>query len=340
MDISEKEVLIRSFAEEVIGDLTSLLKNVEHPIAFDGFEPSGRIHIAQGLLRAHNVNKLTKAGCKFVFLVADWFAMMNLKMGGNLKKIHKCGELMIETWKACGMDMENVEFIWSSEMIAKDQGSFMMKMLEIAGHFNVSRIKKCSQIMGRDESDSLKMSQLIYPIMQATDIFQIKGGVHICSLGMDQRKVNMLVRDFCQDTKRKPPVIISHHMLSGLNGDTKMSKSVPDNAIFMDDSEADVNRKIKRAFCEPCNIDKNPIMELVEHIILPIQGHLTVPMELVNFKFTNIKDLKLILKQDTLNLKSFKDSVASSINKLLEPVRQHFSSGDRKQLLNQVRKFK
>jgi len=53
-------------------------------IPADGFEPSGQIHIAQGLLRAISINKLTEAGCTFYLLVADWHALANNKMGGDL----------------------------------------------------------------------------------------------------------------------------------------------------------------------------------------------------------------------------------------------------------------
>jgi tyrosyl-tRNA synthetase len=39
----------------------------------------------------------------------------------------------------------------------------------------------------------------------------------ICQLGMDQRKVNMLAREYCDMVKIKfKPIIISHHMLMGL----------------------------------------------------------------------------------------------------------------------------
>ena len=41
----------------------------------------------QGVLKALNVNKLTKCGVTFKFWVADWFAQLNNKMGGDLKKI-------------------------------------------------------------------------------------------------------------------------------------------------------------------------------------------------------------------------------------------------------------
>jgi tRNA synthetases class I (W and Y) len=45
---------------------------------YDGFEPSGRMHIAQGIFKVHNVNKCTyqNNGGTFIFWIADWFALM------------------------------------------------------------------------------------------------------------------------------------------------------------------------------------------------------------------------------------------------------------------------
>jgi tryptophanyl-tRNA synthetase len=41
-------------------------------------------------------------------------------------------------------------------------------------------------------------------------------------------------------------------MMPGLlEGQEKMSKSDPNSAIFMEDSEAEVSAKIKKAFCPP-----------------------------------------------------------------------------------------
>ena len=62
----------------------------------------------------------------------------------------------------------------------------------------------------------------------------------------------MLARDYCDAAGRKKgkPIILSHHMLYGLKaGQAKMSKSDPDSAIFMEDSTADVRRKIRGAYC-------------------------------------------------------------------------------------------
>jgi len=73
MDVESKLELIKQVGEEIITEeeLITILKTKEHPIAYDGFEPSGTdIHIAQGILRSININKMTKAGVKFKMLVA------------------------------------------------------------------------------------------------------------------------------------------------------------------------------------------------------------------------------------------------------------------------------
>ena len=286
LSISEKVQLLSSIGEEVITPeaLTNLLTNKKEIIAYDGFEPSGRMHLAQGLLRAHNVNKFIRAGVKFKFWIADWFALMNLKLGGDLKKIQKAGYDMIEIWKRCGMEIDAVnekgekmvEFIWSSEEINKRNDEYWKLVLDIGTKFNLHRVKKCTQIMGREESDDLAASQIFYPIMQCADIFFLK--VDIASLGIDQRKVNMLAIEYCDKIKRKnKPIIISHHMLMGLDGSSKMSKSNPDNAIFMDDSKEDIKRKINKAFCEEGNIDINPLLDWIEHLVFPILGKFVLP---------------------------------------------------------------
>lgn len=89
MNIEEKFQLVRSVGEECVteGELRNLLEKKPSFVLYDGFEPSGRMHIAQGVFKAMNVNKCTKAGGTFIFWVADWFALMNDKMGGDLEKI-------------------------------------------------------------------------------------------------------------------------------------------------------------------------------------------------------------------------------------------------------------
>ena len=378
--MEERINIIKSIGEEIIGseNLEKLLANKKNVIAYDGFEPSGRMHIAQGLLRAHNVNKFVDAGVKFKFWVADWFALMNLKLGGDINKIQKAGRVMIETWKACGMKVDAldsegkpmIEFIWSSDEINRRSDDYWKLVLDIGTKFGLTRIKKCTQIMGRKEDNSindimislnndidtlflldcdeeketmkktikdkilkvqensenvneLAASQIFYPVMQCADIFFL--GVDICSLGMDQRKVNMLAIEYCDKIKRKnKPIIVSHHMIMGLDGSDKMSKSNPDNTIFMDDTEADVKRKINKAFCEEGNIVKNPLLDWIKHIILPINNIFIIPEDTKwnepEIKYDDYITLENAFRDKMIHPNRLKLGMINSINGLLKPV--------------------
>ena len=73
---------------EVVGaeELPKILESGEPLFTYDGFEPSGQMHIAQGIIRAINTNKMIKAGFTFKMWVADWFGYLNNKMGGDLEQ--------------------------------------------------------------------------------------------------------------------------------------------------------------------------------------------------------------------------------------------------------------
>lgn len=61
--LEERYALCRSVGEECIQEeeLRALLKIKPNPVCYDGFEPSGRMHIAQGILKSILVNRLTAA---------------------------------------------------------------------------------------------------------------------------------------------------------------------------------------------------------------------------------------------------------------------------------------
>lgn len=345
LTVEERFQLCRSVAEECVNDdeLRKLM-NKPMPIAYDGFEPSGRMHIAQGVMKCINVNKLTKAGCHFKFWVADWFAQLNNKMGGDLKKIQTVGKYMVEVWKAVGMDLDKVEFLSSSEEINKRPDEYWTLVMDIARKNNLSRITRCSQIMGRSETDSLSAAQIFYPCMQCADIFFLKAD--ICQLGMDQRKVNMLAREYCDDIKRKlKPVILSHRMMPGLlEGQEKMSKSDPNSAIFMEDSEAEVSTKIKKAYCPPQVVEGNPCIEYIKYIIFPWFHKFEVVRDEKNGgtkEYQSIEDMVADYTSGALHPSDLKPALAKHLNLILQPVRDHFeNNAEAKELLKKVKSYK
>jgi len=46
--------------------------------------------------------------------------------------------------------------------------------MDIARRNSLKRVVRCSQIMGRSESDDLSAAQIMYPVMQCADIFFLK----------------------------------------------------------------------------------------------------------------------------------------------------------------------
>ena len=338
MDLQKRLDLVSQVGEEIVTleELKELLNKNPHPVAYDGFEPSGKIHVAAALLRAINVNKMTSVGCRFKMLVADWHAWANNKMGGSLESIQTVGEYLVEVWKACGMDMANVEFVWVSDMVNDDE--YWKKVMQVARNATVSRIIRCGQIMGRKESEVQQASQILYPCMQTADIFHLKAD--ICQLGMDQRKVNMLAREIGPKLGYWKPVVVSHHMLMGLlkpaSGekdklermtDLKMSKSKPDSAIFMTDPADEVERKIMKAYCPEKETKENPILEYCKYIIFEKFKTFTIerPSKFGgNVSFEKYPELENAFAEGKIHPADLKKAVADHINRLLEPVRRHF----------------
>jgi len=340
MNVKERLNLIKEVGEEILGEdeLKAMLSDESYtPVAYDGFEPSGKIHIAQGILRAINVNKLTKAGIKFKFWVADWFALMNNKMGGDLEKIKTTGKYFIEVWKACGMDMKNVEFLWASDVM--NDTDYWLKVINIARINTVTRIERCAQIMGRSEKDKLSAAQIFYPCMQCADIFHLNAD--IAQLGMDQRKVNVLAREVAQKLKLKKPIVISHHMLMGLGEppktdlkgadaaiSKKMSKSKPDSAIFMTDTKKDVEKKINKAYCPEKIIEDNPVLEYCKYLVFEKFDRIEIerPEKFGgNITYASYDKLERDFGKGNLHPADLKKALSKSINQMLQPVRDYFN---------------
>ncbi|MBU4210569.1 tyrosine--tRNA ligase [Patescibacteria group bacterium] len=343
MTVEEKMKLIYQVGEEVIGadEIKAKMEQGKELIAYDGFEPSGRIHIAQGFVRALNIQKMLEAGIHFKMLIADWHAFANNKMGGDLKKIKIVGEYFIEVWKACGLDVDRVDFIWASDLVKKP--NYWLTVLKVGRVTTLKRMIRCSQIMGRSDSDNLTVAQIMYPAMQATDIFYLK--VDIAQLGMDQRKVNMLARQIADELGYEKPAAVHHHMLISLKPPTdviqnvddklertialKMSKSKPDSAIFMTDTKEEIYEKIKKAYCPPNEILNNPILEYFRYVIFPKFEKIVIERKDEyggNVSFESYSDLENSYQDGKIFPLDLKDNLSKYLNDVIDPIRKYFEN--------------
>ncbi|MBI2133232.1 tyrosine--tRNA ligase [Candidatus Woesearchaeota archaeon] len=354
MDTESRLELIRQVGEEIITEeeLRTLIETKQRPIAYDGFEPSGQMHIAQGIMRAINVNKMIKAGIHFKLLAADWHAWANNKLSGNLENIQVCGDYFVEVWKASGMDVEKVEFVRSSDLVSKID--YWKTVVQVSRNASIARIIRTGEIMGRKESEMQQSSMVVYSCMQSADIFNLKAD--ICQLGMDQRKVNMLAREIGPKIGFWKPIVVTHHMLmgltepkSGISDPTeraiamKMSKSKPDSAIFMTDSEQEVTRKISKAYCPDKKTEDNPVMEYCKYIIFEKFDSLEIKRPAKyggDIVLETFESLQEEYRKGSIHPTDLKQAVSAHINMLIEPVRKHFAQDARaRKLLEQVRSF-
>ena len=347
MDLETRlELIKRAPTEEILTEdsLRELLQSKDHPTAYDGFEPSGRIHLGSGILRAIKIQDLQEAGIKFTALLADWHAWINNKMGGDLELIKTTADYFIEAWKACGV--KNIDFVYASDL-AKDS-DYWKTVLQVAKLTTIKRMVRAGTIMGRAEADMQYTGQLFYPAMQCTDPFYLKAD--ICQLGMDQRSVTILSRELGEKLGFWNPVCVHHHLLMGLTGpsrmgkfDAKMSKSKENTAIFIHDTLDQVKEKINHAFCEPKDIQGNPVLELWKYIILrKFQSRTICRPEKFggDLEISDYSGLEKIYGEGKLHPADLKPATAEAINEILAPVNKHFEKPGPKKLYETVKAAK
>ncbi len=116
------------------------------------------------------------------------------------------------------------------------------------------------------------------------------------------------------------------------------------SCISIHDSKKEVEDKIKRAFCKPKDIETNPILEICKYIILRKKKELEIkrkPKFGGDISFENYDELEKEFRQGKLHPLDLKDSVADSLNEILDPVRKHFIKNKKaKKLYDRVRKAK
>ena len=339
MDVESKIALMKSFAEEMVteDDLRKLFESNDHPIAYDGFEPSGVAPIHFGLQRARNVKKMLESGIKMKLYLADYFAFINNKLEGDMEKIKTAGRYFVEVWKSSGIEMEKVEIIWASDLI--NSIDYWDRMLRVGKAATLDRIKRAVTIMGRKEGDSLSAAQLFYPTMQVTDVFQMD--IDICQMGMEQRRANILAREVADKYKWKKPVAIHHPLVLGLQGmppgakgdkgkamEYKMSKSNPKSAIYMHDSYEEIKSKVNSAYCPEKVIEGNPMFNFLKLVLLDDLNDIITISRPKKFggdiSAEGYEGLVKLYQDGKIHPMDLKTHVTDLLEQRIRPVREHF----------------
>lgn len=344
MDIETKiELICRPPTEEVLTmeDLRHLLETEEHPTAYNGWEPSGLVHLGTGVICAYKMKDFVEAGIRFKAYLSTWHAWLNNKLGGDLVTIRKAADLFRHSWMALGVPRGEVEYVYSDELY--DDLSYWKKTITIAKNLSLARTRRTLEIAGRKETDANRVSDFLYTPMQVADIFHL--GVKICQLGIDQRNANVVARELGNKLGFWKPVCVHHHLLQGLEkpamwpipegrerealASAKMSKSHPDTCVFINDSPKEIREKIVGAFCPRRSTEFNPILEICEYIIFRENETFIVERSAEHggtMEFQNQQELENAYGQGDLHPQDLKEAVAKELTRTLEPARRYFEN--------------
>lgn len=378
MDNQKRIDLILRNTEEIISqkDLEFFLsKNVKlkHYI---GFEISGKIHLGTGLMAMQKVRDLVDAGVECHIFLADWHTWINEKLGGaSLDVIQKVAvgyfkEGLSAAYKCIGGNPKDLHFVLGTDLYHNND-KYWETVIDVSKHITLSRALRSITILGRQEGSDVPFAQLIYAPMQVADVFIQQ--IHIAHSGLDQRKAHVIARDVADKLTVSPlkigdtivkPIALHHHLLLGLqkplvwpfgfaqgepipeNGanqelfeSMKMSKSKPDSAIFIHDSEDEIRRKVNKAFCPEKETEYNPILDWTRHLIFSRESEVTIKREAKyggDIHFGSYEELEAAYKSGSLFPADLKNFVADYLILLLEPAREHFNSGSASNMLKEL----
>ncbi|MDI6887089.1 MAG: tyrosine--tRNA ligase [Candidatus Thermoplasmatota archaeon] len=330
MTKDQKLALITRNVDEILTleELEKLIEDKTNPRAYVGIEPSGLVHIGQGILCAQKANDLAQAGFEVIILLADWHAFINDKLNGNLENIKICAEYVKDCFLALNVDKERTKFVYVSELVKKE--SYWERVIRIAKCFSLARMKRAMTIMGRKEEEAeLDTSKIIYPAMQCADIFELN--VDIAFGGIDQRKAHVLAREAADKLGLNKFVALHTPILPGLQArskdiiEQKMSKSKPETCIFIHDSKEEITNKILSAYCPPKDIN-NPVIDICKYLILPAYEKIRFERRDASALEGNLNELLKFYATGELHPLDLKLGVAEKLYELLAPVRKYFSA--------------
>lgn len=370
MDNDKKLELITRNLEEVvtIDELRKLVSSGTPLRHYIGFEISGKLHIGH-FYQLLKVKDLQDAGAETIIWLADLHSAINDKLDGNLDTIKAVAveyfvPAMKELFRIIGGDPERLDFRLCSEEYAKHPEIWQI-VLEIGKATTLARVMRSITIMGREEAEGIDSAKLMYPLMQAADIFLL--GANIAQAGIDQRKVHVIAIESALQLKTgllkdnegrvMKPVAIHTPILLGLTTDEKvsevsqklnsdeaamklkMSKSKADSAVSVHDSPEDIAAKINKAYCPEGIVEFNPVLDWVKRLIFAAQDKFVVDRPEKwggKLEYADFEQLEADFRNKKLHPQDLKQAVAQWLIQELAPIRDYFDQTDKRGVIEKV----
>ena len=284
-----------------------------------GDRPTGRLHIGHYFGSLKNRVKMQNSGEYDPYiLVADVQALTD--NFNNPEKVRKNVREVVMDYLSVGIEPEKTT-IYIQSMIPEvaELTVFYSNLVTIARLERNPTVK--TELAQKRElfGESVTYGFLGYPVSQAADITALEGTV--VPVGEDQlpliEQCREIVRKFNSiygDVLVEPEAVLSKEKrIKGLDGNEKMGKSLG-NAIYLSDSEEEVNKKVMSAVTDPNRIKKDDL------------GNPDICMVSYYHKlFSTEEEVKTVCEECRAGKRgcvACKKQLAKNINETLEPIRQ------------------
>jgi len=326
--------LIKRNLQEVLGEdkLTEILKERDLKVYW-GTATTGKPHVAY-FVPMSKIADFLKAGCEVTILFADLHAYLdNMKAPWELLELReKYYEAVIKAMlESIGVPLEKLTFIKGSDyQLSKE---YTLDVYRLASLVTEHDAKKAGAEVVK-QVDHPFLSSLMYPGLQALDEEYLKVDAQFG--GVDQRKIFTFSEKYLPQLGYAKRIHLMNPMVPGLTGG-KMSSSLEDSKIDLLDTPAAVKKKLKKAFCEPGNLEDNGVLAFVKHVLFPLfkNEDFVVHRDEANGGNAVYKDyasLEADFKSVSLHPGDLKAGVETYLNRLLDPIRKKFESPELKKL--------
>ncbi|KAI1294914.1 Tyrosine--tRNA ligase, cytoplasmic [Halotydeus destructor] len=322
----DKVTLIKRNLQETLGEdrLKEIVATRDLKIYW-GTATTGKPHLAY-FVPMSKIADFLKAGCEVTILFADLHAYLdNMKAPWELLELRtQYYEHVIKAvLESIGVPLEKLKFVRGTEyQLSKE---YTLDVYRLSSLVTEHDAKKAGAEVVKQVDHPL-ISGLIYPGLQALDEEYLKVDAQFG--GVDQRKIFTFAEKYLPSLGYAKRIHFMNPMVPGLAGG-KMSSSEEDSKIDLLDTPEAIKRKLKKAFCEPGNIEDNGLLSFVKHVILPLFSNEFKVERKPEFGgakvYTVFEDIQNDFKAEQLHPGDLKIAVADYINRLLEPVRRKFS---------------
>ncbi|XP_015667133.1 tyrosine--tRNA ligase, cytoplasmic [Protobothrops mucrosquamatus] len=332
----ERLHLITRNLQEVLGEdkLKAILKERELKIYW-GTATTGKPHIAY-FVPMSKIADFLKAGCEVTVLFADLHAYLdNMKAPWELLELRtQYYEGVIKAMlESIGVPLEKLRFVRGTDFqLSKEYTLDVYRLSSVVTQHDAK--KAGAEVVKQVEHPLL--SGLLYPGLQALDEEYLKVDAQFG--GVDQRKIFTFAEKYLPSLGYTKRIHLMNPMVPGLTG-TKMSSSEEESKIDLLDRKEDVKKKLKKAFCEPGNVENNGVLSFVKHVLFPLRSEFVILRDEKwggNKTYTSYEDLEKDFAEQVVHPGDLKSSIEVALNKLLDPIREKFSSSQMKKLASRA----